>query len=117
MMRLARHDTTIGGYEIKAGQVVIAWLSAANFDEAYFADAERFNVRRSPNPHLSFGHGIHFCLGAPLARLETKIALEQMIAHWSEIRSDSSQPLQSMSNAPGLMQGFPVLVTPISAPV
>ncbi|HZR38479.1 MAG TPA: cytochrome P450 [Ktedonobacteraceae bacterium] len=74
-MRVARCDTTIKGCEIKEGQVVMAWLSAANFDETHFPHAEQFDIRRSPNPHLTFGHGIHFCLGAPLARMEAKVAL------------------------------------------
>jgi cytochrome P450 len=110
-MRVARHDTTIGEYEIKEGQIVMAWLSAANFDETHFPHADQFDVRRSPNPHLTFGHGIHFCLGAPLARLEGKIALERMVARWSDIRADPERPIQYLNPKIELIQSFPVLFT------
>jgi cytochrome P450 len=72
---------------------VVAWKGAANFDETYFSRSELFDIRRSPNPHLTFGHGIHVCLGAPLARLEARIALERLIVHFSEIRLDSKRPV------------------------
>jgi cytochrome P450 family 109 len=110
-MRLARHDTTIGGHEIKEGQIVIVWLSAANFDETHFPHAEQFDIRRSPNSHLTFGHGIHYCLGAPLARFEGKIALERMVAHWSEIHDDPEHPPVYVNAAIDMMQSFPVLFT------
>ena len=110
-MREARHDTTIGDKKIKEGQIVMAWLSAANFDETHFPHADQFDIKRSPNPHLTFGNGIHFCLGAPLARLEGKIALESMVAHWSDIRADPERPIQYLNPKIDLMQSFPVLFT------
>src|SRR5205809_398566 len=64
ILRTARHDTVFNGHEIKAGQYVVAWTAAANFDEMYFPHAEQFDFRRSPNPHLTFTHGVHYCLGA-----------------------------------------------------
>ncbi len=108
-MRVARHDTTIGDQEIKEDQIVMAWLSAANFDETHFPHADQFDIRRSPNPHLTFGHGIHFCLGAPLARLEGRIALERMVARWSDIHADPEHPVQYLNPKIELMQSFPVL--------
>jgi cytochrome P450 family 109 len=111
-MRIARCDTTIGGHEIKEGQLVMAWLSAANFDETHFPHAERFDIRRSPNPHMTFGHGIHFCLGAPLARFEGKIALERMVACWSEMAADPERPPKYANEKIGLLQSFPVIFTP-----
>ncbi|HEY7416942.1 MAG TPA: cytochrome P450 [Ktedonobacteraceae bacterium] len=111
-VRVARHDTTLGGCEIKEGQIVLVWLSSANFDETHFPHAEKFDIRRSPNTHLTFGHGIHYCLGAPLARFEGKIALERMAAHWSEIQGDPEHPPIYANEQIGLMQSFPVLVTP-----
>ncbi len=94
--RTARHDTVLAGHEVKAGQYVVAWTAAANFDETYFPHSERFDIRRSPNPHLTFGYGIHICLGAPLARLGGRIALERIVKHFSDIRLDPESPVQFM---------------------
>lgn len=78
-------DVTLGGQRIPAGEIVVLWLASANRDEAQFPAADRFDVARRPNRHLSFGHGIHFCLGAPLARLETRIALDAMLDRYRDI--------------------------------
>ncbi|MFL6117951.1 MAG: cytochrome P450 [Catenulispora sp.] len=81
-VRRTTREVELGGRRVPAGQMVLTWLAAANRDEAVFADPDRFDLDRRPNPHLSFGHGIHFCLGAPLARLEARIALEAMLRRW-----------------------------------
>lgn len=80
--RMTTEEARIGGRAIPAGQVVVTWLAAANRDASRFPDPDRFDIGRNPNPHLSFGHGIHFCVGAPLARLEARIALELMLGRW-----------------------------------
>jgi cytochrome P450 len=77
--RIAVEDIEIGGERIKAGSQVISWVASANRDEHKFPDAGTFIPDRKPNAHLGFGFGIHFCLGAPLARLEGKIALEILL--------------------------------------
>lgn len=79
MTRYASTETTIGEQHIEAGQVILPWISSADRDEAEFPDAERFDIERQPNRHLGFGRGIHFCLGAPLARLEVKTALNALL--------------------------------------
>ncbi|MBT2399843.1 cytochrome P450 [Streptomyces sp. ISL-100] len=84
MTRRTTREVVIDGRVVPAGEIIVTWLSSANRDERVFPDPDRFDFRRAPNPHLSFGHGIHFCVGAPLARLETRIALELALDRWSE---------------------------------
>ncbi|AEY85377.1 cytochrome P450 hydroxylase [Streptomyces hygroscopicus subsp. jinggangensis 5008] len=83
-------DITVGGTELPAGTPVLAAYSAAGRDRRAFGpDADRFDVTRSRRPgaarHISFGHGPHFCLGAPLARLEASVALERLFARWPDL--------------------------------
>jgi cytochrome P450 len=83
--RLTRVDTEVGGVPVPAGQILLPWLAAANRDERVFAVPNRFDIHRTPNPHLTFGHGIHFCLGAPLARLEARVALRLLLQRYRDI--------------------------------
>jgi cytochrome P450 len=73
--RVARQDTELGGKTIRAGERMLLILASANRDPARYSDPDRFDIARSPNPHVAFGQGIHVCLGAPLARLEAQEAL------------------------------------------
>jgi cytochrome P450 len=77
--RTAKQDTEVCGTPIPAGATVAALLGAANRDPATFPDPDRLDLARDPNPHLGFGAGLHFCLGAPLARMELRIALETLL--------------------------------------
>jgi cytochrome P450 len=83
--RFSRTDAEVGGVAIPAGQVVVPWLAAANRDERVFPDPHRFDLHRAPNPHVTFGHGIHFCLGAPLARLEARVALRLLLERYRDV--------------------------------
>ena len=85
LARLTTADTEVGGVRIAAGQVVMPWLVAANRDERVFTEPHRFDPHRRPNPHLTFGHGIHFCLGAPLARLEARVALRLLLERYRDV--------------------------------
>jgi cytochrome P450 len=114
LARLVKHDMTFLGQELKAGEIILAWAGAANFDEAYFPDAERFDIRRHPNPHLSFGHGIHFCLGAPLARLEGKIALERILERMENIQVDPDGTVEYLDRRLDLISRLPLLFTPVA---
>lgn len=76
VMRVATKDVTIGDQLVRAGESVAVWNSSANRDETVFADPDRFDLGRSPNRHLTFGIGPHFCLGATLARVELRVLLQ-----------------------------------------
>ena len=82
MMRIALRDTDIDGHTIKAGDRVWTFISSANRDPAAFAAPDMLDLCRTPNPHVTFGFGAHFCLGAPLARLEAQIALPRLHARF-----------------------------------
>ncbi len=79
MCRVANQDYEIGGVTIRAGQQVVMMYASANRDETHFEDPERFDVARTPNQHIAFGFGPHFCLGAALARLEIRLFFEEFI--------------------------------------
>jgi cytochrome P450 len=76
----AREDIILHGVTIPKGSAIMPMLGAANHDPSVFENPENFDIARTPNRHLGFGQGIHYCLGAPLARLETKIALKNLLA-------------------------------------
>jgi cytochrome P450 len=80
MFRTATRAVDIAGTTLPPGATVLALLGAANRDPSVFTDPDRFDPDRDTSEHLSFGHGIHFCLGAALARLEARVALEELVA-------------------------------------
>jgi cytochrome P450 len=84
-MRLAGEDMSLHGKNIRQGDRILLLMGAANRDPSRFEDPERFNPTRDPNPHLSFSHGIHFCLGAPLARMETEIAFNEILRRFPKM--------------------------------
>jgi cytochrome P450 len=98
MPRVTRTETKIGDQRIEAGQVIVAWIGSANRDEAEFPDADHFDIEREPNRHIAFGHGIHFCLGAPLARLEAKVALNAMLDRLPGDWQVVDQPLEMVKS-------------------
>ncbi|GAS94512.1 cytochrome P450 126 cyp126 [Mycolicibacterium canariasense] len=81
--RTATKDVSLGGCAIAAGQKVQVWEGSANRDAAVFADADVFDITRKPNPHLGFGYGVHYCLGANLARLELRVMFSELLARFS----------------------------------
>ncbi|MXQ55187.1 cytochrome P450 [Shimazuella alba] len=102
--RTVKVDNDLLGVELKKGDVVISWMSAANMDEAMFEDPFSLNIHRSNSKkHLSFGSGPHFCLGAPLARLEVQMVLRTFLQKFSGIEPIASFDLESSltDSAPG----------------
>lgn len=94
--RLTTRAVELGGQHLPAGARVFVVETAANRDPEVFPEPDRFDITRAPNPHLAFGHGIHFCLGAPLARLESRIALEVMLERLHDVRRADDAPLEPM---------------------
>jgi cytochrome P450 len=92
LMRTPTRDVGVHGQVIPAGRLVLAMIGSANRDPVQFPDANRFDIMRDPNPHIAFGHGIHFCLGAPLSRLEARIALADLLGRTKDIRLASDEP-------------------------
>lgn len=85
-IRYIRQDTEIAGTRVAAGSLIFVLLAAANRDPAQFVEPEMFDIARTPNNHLAFGEGIHFCIGAPLARMEGAIAIGSLLARYKRIR-------------------------------
>ena len=92
MPRATRREVAVHGQVIPAGKLVLPMIGSANRDPRQFRDASRFDIARDPNPHLAFGHGIHACLGAPLARLEARIALADFLQRVDGFEPASDEP-------------------------
>ncbi len=84
--RTATRDVTLGGHRIQAGQKVQIWEGSANRDDTVFQRAAQFDITRKPNPHLGFGQGVHYCLGANLARLELRVLYEELLSRFDAVR-------------------------------
>ncbi|MET7937498.1 cytochrome P450 [Streptomyces sp. NPDC005322] len=93
-LRLTTQESRIGEHTVEAGQPVAVWTAAANWDETQFAHPDRFDIRRSPNRHLGFGHGMHFCLGAPLARVVAETAMSLLLDRCTGISVSRETPLE-----------------------
>ena len=114
LRRTATVDTEFDGVPISAGQPVVAWMTAANRDPAVFAEPHRFDLTRTPNPHVAFGLGTHFCLGAHLARLEIDVVLRALSARLPDLQVDG--PARRVrTNFINGMKSLPVRFTPAAA--
>ncbi|CAA0079459.1 Putative cytochrome P450 126 [Mycolicibacterium vanbaalenii] len=83
--RTATRTATLAGHHIEPGQKVLVWEGSANRDAAAFANPDRFDITRKPNPHLGFGQGVHYCLGANLARLELRVIFEELLGRFTSV--------------------------------
>jgi len=114
MDRRVVQDTTVFGHEMKRGQTVIAWIGSANRDESQFPHAEQFDIDRPENQHhISFGSGPHFCLGAPLARMEARTALASFVKRFADIRPvQGFDVVEHLTDSPmgQALKSLPVLI-------
>ncbi|KMO67991.1 cytochrome P450 [Mycolicibacterium chlorophenolicum] len=108
--RTALVDTELGGTHIAAGDKVAMYYTSANRDEDVYPDAQTFDIRRRPNPHVSFGMGAHFCLGAHLARLEARLFLHELLETFPGIEL-TDKPVRVRSNLVNSYKRIPVRLT------
>ena len=112
--RFVRRDIEVGGIRLKKGDRIMAMLAAANMDPEANPHPEKLDLARRPNRHLSFGAGIHFCLGHQLARIEGKCALEALFKRWPQLGLAVPPDSIRWRQRPGLraIEKLPVAVPP-----
>ncbi len=98
VVRFTTEPIRVGDVDIPENQIVLISLLAANHDAGCFDDPDRLDIFRKPNSHLAFGHGIHHCVGAPLARLEGRIALARLLARFPHLELATTEPLEYRHN-------------------
>ncbi|GAA2749669.1 cytochrome P450 [Kitasatospora cinereorecta] len=105
--RTAARDTELGGTAIRRGDKVVVYHASANRDETVFADPDAFDIARTPNDHVSFGYGPHFCLGAQLARVQMRALLRRVVTELPELRLDGA-PVRLVSNFQNGLKHLPI---------
>ena len=105
--RLVTEDVQLGGKAIGAGEFVLPLLGAANHDPSQFSEPHQLDITRNPNPHVAFGRGIHFCLGAPLARVEGQIAIGSLVRRCPNLRLNGTPKRRDQITLRGL-ESLPV---------
>ncbi|MFP6626704.1 MAG: cytochrome P450 [Deltaproteobacteria bacterium] len=114
--RTVTRDTVLGGQQLRQGDNVLIMYSSANRDEAIFDEPHKFDITRDPNPHIAFGQGRHFCLGANLARLEIRVIFEELLRRLPDIRlADGAEIAYSNSAFIRGVKSMPVVFTPEQA--
>ena len=108
--RYVAHDVEHHGRRIPAGSVLLLLTGAANRDERKFADPDAFDIHRKIDQHLAFGYGIHFCLGSHLARLEGRVALEEVLARFPAWEVDWANAVQAHTSTVRGWESLPVRV-------
>jgi cytochrome P450 len=110
VVRVTMAETKLGGQTIPADAVISPWLLSANRDEREFPHPDRFDIHRCSNHHLAFGHGIHFCIGQLLARVEARIAVGVLLDRYTEIRLTPGIPLEFYGRVIFAARNIPVAV-------
>lgn len=115
VMRRAREDVELGGASIKKGDMLLVYLASANRDPAKWDDPANFEVARERERHVAFGHGVHTCIGAPLARMEAKAAMDALLARFEKIERGSAHGERLIGGAGGgILFGFSSLPVVLS---
>jgi cytochrome P450 len=112
LARVATRDAEIDGHQIDRGDLITLWLGSANRDPEAFEAPEAFRVDRTPNPHLGFGRGTHYCMGAPLARLEANVGLTELFSRVTDIERAPTELEPVRSAFIYGVRSFPVTFTP-----
>ncbi|MEC3980287.1 cytochrome P450 [Amycolatopsis sp. H20-H5] len=110
--RTAAEDTRLSDVDIRAGDKVVVWFSSANRDGTVFAEPDRFDPARTPNEHLSFGHGPHFCLGAQLAKVQMRALFEAVLDQLGEVEL-AGEPVRLRSNFQNGVKSLPIRWRPV----
>ncbi|MFF5483201.1 cytochrome P450 [Streptomyces sp. NPDC012935] len=111
--RATTREVEVAGQRMEKGKMVLVWYGSANRDPRQFADPHSFDAGRTPNKHLGFGRGIHFCLGAPLARMEGRVAMNLLFDRYAELRTDPDvAPKFSLGFDTTGVNSLPVRVVP-----
>ena len=106
--RVPSEDVTLGGRSIGKGELVMPFIGAADRDPAQFPDPDRLDITRADNRHIAFGWGIHFCLGAPLARVEGQIAINTLVQRLPKLTLATDRPEYRQSLTLRGLKGLPV---------
>ena len=111
ILRTARKEDELNGQTIRAGDKVVVWNASVNRDQAVFPNADKFDVTRTPNDHLAFGHGEHFCVGSHLAKLEMRVMIEQVMRRMPDLEL-AGPPERLRSNFVAGIKHMPVRFSP-----
>jgi cytochrome P450 family 142 subfamily A polypeptide 1 len=117
MARTATRDVEVRGQQLHEGDQLMLFYPSANRDEDVFDDPHRFDVTRNPNPHVAFGFGTHFCLGASLARLEVRVMFEELLARLTDFELAGEKPFRRRSsNFVSGLETLPITFTQVASP-
>ena len=108
LFRQTKEEVVLSGQRIAANQMVLAWTASANRDDRQFPNPNTFDIERESNRHLAFGHGIHFCVGAPLARLEAKIVLPMMLEQLKNMQRVGDAPITANLGIVFVIRSLPI---------
>jgi cytochrome P450 len=111
-LRYATRDVEVHGTVVRAGEAVVCWIGSANRDPAVFPDPDRFDPRRTPNRHVAFGVGPHYCVGHNVARVTMRVLFDELLSRFTDFRS-AGEPVRLHSNLISGYKHVPITATPV----